>query len=114
MNEDLELALSTRTLEALQEFLKEKDDTERKFKQFCLEKDNSMNLFQEDWNLSQFWYDDVTATELTTEILDVTHLDSKIACICTPTIYCKLRVRAYTFLTLYFTLIILNIMLLFN
>ncbi|KAF9972402.1 hypothetical protein BGZ73_004465 [Actinomortierella ambigua] len=50
----------------------------------------TMDLFTEDWQLSQFWYDDDTSVALAQEILDNTNKDSIIACISAPTAYVKL------------------------
>ncbi|KAG0264822.1 EEF1A lysine methyltransferase 1 [Actinomortierella ambigua] len=50
----------------------------------------TMDLFTEDWQLSQFWYDEETSVALAQEILDNTDKNSVIACISAPTAYVKL------------------------
>jgi EEF1A lysine methyltransferase 1 len=97
-----ELHLSSNTLKVLEEFLQEQLIYEGRFHQQATMKlantsmmknpliDFSMDLFKEDWQLSQFWYDDKTTSILAEEILRVTTIGSRIACICAPSIYCKL------------------------
>ncbi|CAG8508422.1 10510_t:CDS:10, partial [Acaulospora morrowiae] len=93
--------LRQRSLNSIQNYL----DTERKeFVQdvgeniLTKEKDEKedaqgvdMNYFKEDWQLSQFWYDDETTDVIIQEILDNTNPDSQIACISTPTVFVKLK-----------------------
>ncbi|CAG8504157.1 8720_t:CDS:10 [Acaulospora morrowiae] len=93
--------LKQRSLNSIQNYL----DTERKeFVQedseniLTKEKDEkedvqevNMNYFKEDWQLSQFWYDDETTDVIIQEILDNTNSDSQIACISTPTVFVKLK-----------------------
>ncbi|XP_028413370.1 EEF1A lysine methyltransferase 1-like [Dendronephthya gigantea] len=43
----------------------------------------------EDWQLSQFWYDDHTATTLAEEVLKASS-NGRICCLCAPTLYKKL------------------------
>ncbi|KAG0232873.1 hypothetical protein BGW41_001697 [Actinomortierella wolfii] len=50
----------------------------------------TMDLFTEDWQLSQFWYDDETSAALAQEIKDHTDENSIVACISAPTAYVKL------------------------
>ncbi|PKK61018.1 hypothetical protein RhiirC2_761186 [Rhizophagus irregularis] len=50
-----------------------------------------MELFKEDWQLSQFWYDEETSNTLAQEALANTSPDSRIACISTPTAFVKLK-----------------------
>ena len=74
--------LSTETFAALQQFYKEQEDYEdvmRELKNTCVSSEKSatdgscfsvdmMNL-EEDWQLSQFWYDNATAMDLASEVL---------------------------------------------
>lgn len=50
-----------------------------------------MDLFTEDWNASQFWYKDSTATVLATQLLAGATSDSKIAVVSAPSVYIALR-----------------------
>jgi hypothetical protein len=86
MKEEPEPALSAHALMALDEFLQEQHQ------QKDLLSEGDINLFPENWQLSQFWYDDATATTLAEEILRMTCPTSKIGCISTPTVFCKLKV----------------------
>ncbi|KAJ1943778.1 Protein-lysine N-methyltransferase efm5, partial [Linderina pennispora] len=99
-NDDDELALSADTLAALQSFIAEKQEMDDKFEQL---KDHAeeqfegkqlevtMDLFQEDWQLSQFWYDDATADFLAARALEHTSEADHIAFISSPTAYVALR-----------------------
>ncbi|KAI8345826.1 putative N6-adenine methyltransferase-domain-containing protein [Mortierella sp. GBAus27b] len=49
-----------------------------------------MDIFREDWQLSQFWYDEATSEKLAREILDNTDANSIVCCISSPTAYVKL------------------------
>lgn len=100
MSFEEEIHLSSSTLKVLEEFLQEQlVYEERVHQQQALMKladrnsaivDFSMDLFKEDWQLSQFWYDEKTTSILAEEILRVTSVDSRIACICAPSVYGKL------------------------
>jgi len=46
---------------------------------------------QEDWQLSQFWYDDITANALAREALAVAGENGRIACVSSPTAYKKVK-----------------------
>lgn len=70
--------LSAATLAALQEFYVEQ-----------MSEDQSMP--KEDWQLSQFWYDDKTAQLLAEEALAITGDGGRIACLSCPSVYRKLR-----------------------
>ncbi|XP_064472876.1 EEF1A lysine methyltransferase 1-like [Ornithodoros turicata] len=70
--------LSEYTLEALREFLAEnavRDPT---------------NL-DENWQLSQFWYSDETATALANQVIRLCGQNDRIVCISCPTLYRKLK-----------------------
>lgn len=74
--------LSAHTLEALQEFYtKEQQRLETEASQENKDID-------EDWQLSQFWYDNRTATILAEEALRASK-NGRIACLCSPTLYKK-------------------------
>lgn len=64
------------TLAALQEFYLERDSKEKRFQdlkgdieQKSSQAQLSMDMFSEDWNASQFWYSDETATILAKQLL---------------------------------------------
>ena len=50
-----------------------------------------MDLFGEDWNASQFWYTDATATLLARQLLENASDDSAIAIVSAPSVYVALR-----------------------
>ncbi|XP_042908854.2 EEF1A lysine methyltransferase 1 [Parasteatoda tepidariorum] len=77
-----DIGLSAEAMKALQEFMLEQ----------TLSNSTSDNLLEEDWELSQFWYDDETSTFLATAALDsVKHIETKrIACVSSPSVYHKL------------------------
>ncbi|KAL1467861.1 hypothetical protein MTO96_025939 [Rhipicephalus appendiculatus] len=64
---------------ALEEFLREREEQEKG------------TAPEEDWQLSQFWYSDETATALAKEALRAAGPGGAIACISCPTLYAKLR-----------------------
>lgn len=81
--------LSPATLAALLEFFTEKEQ-ERESRQKTATQVLDIS-FDEDWQLSQFWYDDDTTDSLVKVGLKCTEPDSKIALISCPTIYTKLK-----------------------
>ncbi|CAB4413760.1 unnamed protein product [Rhizophagus irregularis] len=107
--------LSEHALSALNEFLSEQEQHQIKFEQLRQkslssiqnylgtnsqnkgneeqneENEVNMELFKEDWQLSQFWYDEETSNTLAQEALANTSPDSRIACISTPTAFVKLK-----------------------
>ncbi|KAF9922091.1 hypothetical protein FBU30_007825 [Linnemannia zychae] len=109
---DSELELSPETLRILQQVMHEQQEQQERFEQLrkdaedrfdeAQESNNSnnsnkkdlskitMDFFREDWQLSQFWYDDNTSEQLAREILDNTDKDSLVCCISSPTAYVKL------------------------
>nr|CAG8439191.1 9162_t:CDS:2 [Entrophospora candida] len=51
----------------------------------------NMEYFKEDWQLSQFWYNEETTDMIIQEIINNTTTKSRIACISTPTVFVKLK-----------------------
>jgi len=51
----------------------------------------SMDLFPEDWNASQFWYDTASAALLAQQLLDGMTTDTRIAIISTPSVFIQLK-----------------------
>ncbi|CAL1544506.1 unnamed protein product [Lymnaea stagnalis] len=81
--------LSAHALAALQEFYQEQKREEEKLSEALLGNDDNFQP-QEDWQLSQFWYDDRTAEALAKEALSVVEDHGRIACVSSPTAYKKI------------------------
>ncbi|KAL1899130.1 Protein-lysine N-methyltransferase efm5 [Sporothrix stenoceras] len=111
---DDELTLSSSALDALKDFYKERDEREKKFAELqaaaeaaakakahaqaeadaaaaALLPDLSMAAFTEDWNESQFWYSDETATLLARQLLDGTDSSSFIVVVSAPSVFIVLK-----------------------
>lgn len=89
-SDDDDLQLCPTTLAALNEFLKEKEERENQLKQ--ISEDQPLEVsFDEDWQLSQFWYDEETTDTFVKGALNATGPTDKIALISCPTIYSKLK-----------------------
>ncbi|XP_012263575.2 EEF1A lysine methyltransferase 1 [Athalia rosae] len=86
--------LSSTTLAALQEFYKEKEDQENQLKNIGAEKESSNLTFDENWQLSQFWYDDDTVHSFVRGIKNSTEPTGKIALISCPTLYNEMKNQA--------------------
>ena len=50
-----------------------------------------MSAFAEDWNSSQFWYNDETATTLATRLLDGATSETNIAVVSAPSVFLQLK-----------------------
>ncbi|XP_066250017.1 EEF1A lysine methyltransferase 1 [Euwallacea similis] len=83
--------LSAATFAALQEFYQEQEERELKEKQIH---DIHEGVFDEDWQLSQFWYDDSTIERLVQITLDTVGLNAKIALVSCPTIFQEMKRKA--------------------
>jgi HD superfamily phosphohydrolase len=115
---DSEPELSAETLRILQQVMQEQQEQQERFEQLRqqaeerfdeaqeadsdnkAEKDLSkitMDFFREDWQLSQFWYDENTSEQLAREVLENTDKDSLVCCISSPTAYVKLMVSKYIY-----------------
>ncbi|RLW08222.1 hypothetical protein DV515_00003111 [Chloebia gouldiae] len=82
--------LSSHTLAALQEFYLEQQQregmkTSQGFNQY------SIGSIEENWQLSQFWYSDETASCLAKEAVLAAGKGGRIACISAPSVYQKLK-----------------------
>ncbi|KAF1464125.1 EEF1A lysine methyltransferase 1, partial [Pygoscelis antarcticus] len=82
--------LSSHTLAALQEFYLEQQQregmkTSQGFNQY------SIGSIEEDWQLSQFWYSDETASCLANEAVVAAGKGGRIACVSAPSVYQKLK-----------------------
>ncbi|EFN78067.1 N(6)-adenine-specific DNA methyltransferase 2 [Harpegnathos saltator] len=83
--------LSLDTLAALAEFLEEKEEQGGFLTPISEENQITSFIFDEDWQLSQFWYDDRTIEAFVKGALDLTPKNGKIALISCPTLYSKLK-----------------------
>lgn len=99
-SDDEPLSLSSSTLAALQEFKKEEKKRIEMFENLSKEaekqKDNNttvvdIDLFQEDWQLSQFWYDDKTAEILGKAILEGADENTVVAIASAPSVYAAIK-----------------------
>ncbi|XP_054016300.1 EEF1A lysine methyltransferase 1 [Hylaeus anthracinus] len=89
-SDDNDLELCPSTLAALNEFLKEKEERENQLKSI-LENQATDVSFDENWQLSQFWYDEETTDTLIKGAINSTGAHGKIALISCPTLYKKLK-----------------------
>ncbi|CAL8267274.1 unnamed protein product [Lota lota] len=78
--------LSADTLAALQEFYNETCNADTPTADTF-----SVGAVGEDWGMSQFWYDDVTATRLAEEVIHEAGDGGRIACVSAPSVYQKLK-----------------------
>jgi hypothetical protein len=51
----------------------------------------SMSMFAEDWNQSQFWYNDTTATALAKQLLENATHETNIAVVSCPSVFVQLK-----------------------
>ncbi|KAI9884860.1 MAG: DASH complex subunit dam1 [Watsoniomyces obsoletus] len=102
-NTDDKLTLSLEAQNALQSFLTERHQHQAQFDELRARSTQdtpnngdpttmiSMEAFAEDWNASQFWYDDATATTLAEQLLDEANQHSCIAVVSAPSVFVKLK-----------------------
>ncbi|MCJ1264324.1 hypothetical protein MMC22_004195 [Lobaria immixta] len=90
--------LSSGAFAALQEFYSEREVSAKRFEDLKTRLDQeasqstlSMNMFSEDWNASQFWYSDDTATLLAKELLEGTQKENNIAVVSAPSVFIQLK-----------------------
>ncbi|CAG8478039.1 9531_t:CDS:2 [Paraglomus occultum] len=103
--------LSSQTLSALEEFLKERKQAEENLERLREQKESGvddvlekrdrrldeLDVIGEDWQvgreggLSQFWYDENTINTIVEEVIDNTPSGGRIACISTPTVFIGLK-----------------------
>ncbi|KAB7498832.1 Protein-lysine N-methyltransferase n6amt2 [Armadillidium nasatum] len=81
--------LSAETMKALLEFYEEQEEREQKLQE--ISEDRVPDTFEENWNMSQFWYSEETADALAKECLRVIEDEGKIACISCPTLYRSIK-----------------------
>ncbi|KAH7393940.1 putative N6-adenine methyltransferase-domain-containing protein [Phaeosphaeria sp. MPI-PUGE-AT-0046c] len=98
MNDDDDMPqLSGGALDALKEFYGERDARQKQFENLKSQAEDdfegklSMDAFTEDWNASQFWYNDETAIALARQLLDGATDESKIAVVSAPSAFIQLK-----------------------
>ncbi|KAK8724616.1 hypothetical protein OTU49_011175 [Cherax quadricarinatus] len=88
-SDDDSLQLSAQTMGALLEFYKEQEERADKLRQ--IEEGDIPEFFEENWNMSQFWYSEETAKSLAEECLRAAGNHGSIACVSSPTLYRMLK-----------------------
>ncbi|KAF2629901.1 hypothetical protein BU25DRAFT_489318 [Macroventuria anomochaeta] len=89
--------LSGDALSALKEFYGERDARQKQFEALKSQAEDdfdgklSMDAFTEDWNVSQFWYSDETATVLARQLLDGATDETRIAVVSAPSAFIQLK-----------------------
>ena len=91
--------LNPSALAALQDFYSERDTRQKQFEDLKTAAEDgfeantavSMDMFGEDWNASQFWYTDTTASTLAEQLLNGATSETNIAIVSAPSVYVKLR-----------------------
>ncbi|MCJ1394970.1 hypothetical protein MMC18_007851 [Xylographa bjoerkii] len=89
--------LSKDTLALLQDFYNDQDTQQKRFEELKLATECnaqpklSMDLFTEDWNASQFWYNDETALVLAKEILYEATTNTSIAVVSAPSAFIQIK-----------------------
>ncbi|KAI1385326.1 putative N6-adenine methyltransferase-domain-containing protein [Hypoxylon trugodes] len=94
------VTLSSHALAALQEFYGERDAHADKFEKLKAAAEEqhdgnaqplSMEAFTEDWNESQFWYADETATLLAKQLIEGVREDEVVAVVSAPSVFIALK-----------------------
>lgn len=89
--------LSGDALSALKEFYGERDARQKQFEALKSQAEEdfdgklSMDAFTEDWNVSQFWYSDETATVLARQLLDGATDETRIVVVSAPSAFIQLK-----------------------
>lgn len=89
--------LSSGALAALKEFYGERDTRQKEFEKLKDQAEDdfdgklSMDAFTEDWNASQFWYSNETATVLARQLLANASDDTRIAVVSAPSAFIQLK-----------------------
>ncbi|KAF2289564.1 hypothetical protein GH714_037164 [Hevea brasiliensis] len=90
--------LSSQALAALREFIEEQNQLnvdERREETGAEETGGKVTLVSEDWRLSQFWYDPLTAETVAKEVIALlgnnSNPSSRVACIACPTLYAYIK-----------------------
>ncbi|KAJ8954064.1 hypothetical protein NQ318_004369 [Aromia moschata] len=91
MSDDDGPELSAETFNALMEFYKEQEERENHQKLISSDIVENNLAFTENWQLSQFWYDEETIDILANVACKITGPHSKIALISCPSLYNKIK-----------------------
>jgi hypothetical protein len=89
--------LSGDALSALKDFYGERDARQKQFEALKSKAEDdfdgklSMDAFTEDWNVSQFWYSDETATVLARQLLEGATDETRIAVVSAPSAFIQLK-----------------------
>jgi hypothetical protein len=89
--------LSGDALSALKDFYGERDARQKQFEALKSQAEDdfdgklSMDAFTEDWNVSQFWYSDETATVLARQLLEGATDETRIAVVSAPSAFIQLK-----------------------
>ncbi|EDN95177.1 hypothetical protein SS1G_11052 [Sclerotinia sclerotiorum 1980 UF-70] len=90
--------LSGSALDALKEFYADRDAHQQKFEALKQRAEDqadgvplTMDAFAEDWNESQFWYSNETATILAQELLRDAVAETVIAVVSAPSVFIQLK-----------------------
>lgn len=85
--------LSAETFSALSEFYQEQEEREKELHAAQVMAAEGVGVVQlsENWQLSQFWYDDETSKKLAAECVKQAGENGKIACISSPSVYVKIK-----------------------
>ncbi|KAF2444547.1 N-6 adenine-specific DNA methyltransferas-like protein 2 [Karstenula rhodostoma CBS 690.94] len=95
--DDGPIQLSAGALDALKEFYGERDARTKQFEDLKTQAEDefagklSMEAFAEDWNASQFWYSDETATTLARQLLSGATSATRIAVVSAPSTFIQLK-----------------------
>ncbi|CUM67145.1 uncharacterized protein PRCAT00004836001 [Priceomyces carsonii] len=99
-SDDDSLTLSSHALSALAEFRREEKEKVEQLEKLYKEADEnfkstkkkiSIDAFQEDWQLSQFWYSDETAAKLGRALLEGADEDTVIVVASAPSVYAAIK-----------------------
>ncbi|KAF1956862.1 hypothetical protein CC80DRAFT_412383 [Byssothecium circinans] len=96
-DDDEIIQLPADTLDLLKEFYGERDARQKQFEDLKVKAEDdfegklSMEAFTEDWNASQFWYDDETAATLARQLLDGATDETRIAVVSAPSAFIQLK-----------------------
>lgn len=92
-NEDDKPMLSSQALAALQEFFDQQNQNQTLDTETAESESHTVALVSENWRLSQFWYDALTAETIANEVVSLcSNSGSRVACVACPTLYAYIKV----------------------
>ncbi|XP_055849702.1 protein-lysine N-methyltransferase CG9154 [Episyrphus balteatus] len=89
--EDTDVTLTAETLHVLNEFLHEKAEREREEQNRVLGISGNTSMFEEDWQLSQFWYSEETKHSVGKVVQKLSSPGSQIALLSCPSLYSTIK-----------------------